>query len=653
MGVRGSLAGLVALLCLCLPAAASAARVQQDLTFTASDGTRLHAVVGGEGDLSARPLIVEFSPYAPSCCGDDFGPAYNNVQVHARGTGRSHGTWTAVGPRDQQDVSEFLAWACKQPWSNGHIGLYGFSASAIAIYNSLHLPLACVDAASLMAGTADLYRDLLYPGGMLNAVPGAAVGAAVGGLLLSQQFARLGDGTSPVDSLSTATGLLDTVLTIMGHPTEDGYWLGHTQRPGPNTFPILADTSFYDPEARGPFESFQLLRKTNPGTHLLMDGAHDGYPKGVTPFSEYRRWFDHYVRGLENGVDRDPAVQLLLGNGSRERLLGGDFTRLNATDWPVPGTTWRPFFLDPAHGGTLGDAAPTAEAEQSYPAIVSVPTATDPHTTAALGPGPSMIPPLTDMTTAGIAALTYTTGPFAQASDLVGPASLDVFLSSTSPETDIHAVVADVWLDGSAHPIGQGRLRSTFPDIDRSRSLISGGDVVQPYGDYSHKTTTAPFQRREYHVEFWPVGNHLAAGHRVRLYLVGTAATQLPATPGVNTVSLGGATPSRLLLPIVPADAAGRTTDAGVIAGGCVSRRRFTIRLLQPRGGDRLKTATVTVAGKRVPVVRRGRWHAVVDLRGRTSPKPVVVRVTARTRTGRKLTDVRTYRPCRPGTTTP
>ena len=138
----------------------------QVVRFDASDGAQLHAIIRGVQPLAARPLIVEFSPYGGNGI-PDFGPGYNHVFVHARGTGESTGVWSAVGPRDQADVSEFLAWACSQPWSNGHIGLYGFSASAIAVYNSQHLPLACVDAAALGAGTHELYRDLLVPGGIL------------------------------------------------------------------------------------------------------------------------------------------------------------------------------------------------------------------------------------------------------------------------------------------------------------------------------------------------------------------------------------------------------------------------------------------------------------------------------------------------------
>ena len=63
---------------------------------TMSDGVSLQATVTGEAPLITRPLIVEFSPYAPSCCGNDFGPDYNDVQVHARGTGLSTGVWGAV-----------------------------------------------------------------------------------------------------------------------------------------------------------------------------------------------------------------------------------------------------------------------------------------------------------------------------------------------------------------------------------------------------------------------------------------------------------------------------------------------------------------------------------------------------------------------------
>src|SRR4051812_7343064 len=95
-----------------------AALVTKDLSFTTSDGVTLHATVGGEGGIGQRPLIVEDSPYAPGI--DPFaGPAYNYVQLQWRGTGQSGGALSTTGGRDQKDLSEFLGWACRQPWSNG------------------------------------------------------------------------------------------------------------------------------------------------------------------------------------------------------------------------------------------------------------------------------------------------------------------------------------------------------------------------------------------------------------------------------------------------------------------------------------------------------------------------------------------------------
>ncbi|MGH7804890.1 MAG: CocE/NonD family hydrolase, partial [Candidatus Binatia bacterium] len=270
-------------------AAEEAAPVTQTVKFRTSDGVELHALLRGAGDLRSRPLIVEFSPYGDASAVPDFGPDYNHVFVHARGTGRSTGAWSAVGPRDQHDVAEFLEWACEQPWSDGRIGLYGFSASAIAVYNSMHLPLACVKAAALMAGTNALYRDLLYAGGILNVVPELVVGFGVGLPLLASVPFRMQEGQT-FEPLEAGLALQLLAVDLLRHPTEDDYWLERTHRAGPNTFPVLANTGFYDVESRGPFQSYQMLRDLGVPVHLRVLGAHDGFPAGTPgPFPEYRR----------------------------------------------------------------------------------------------------------------------------------------------------------------------------------------------------------------------------------------------------------------------------------------------------------------------------------------------------------------------------
>src|SRR5690348_364216 len=125
-------------------ASASAATVSQDERFSAGDGVSLQTTISGEAPLAPRPTIVEFSPYGRDSGTLDAGPGFNHLLVQIRGTGDSDGQFDALGPRTQADVAEVLRWACHQPWSNGTLGLNGFSASAITIYNSLHLRLPCV-----------------------------------------------------------------------------------------------------------------------------------------------------------------------------------------------------------------------------------------------------------------------------------------------------------------------------------------------------------------------------------------------------------------------------------------------------------------------------------------------------------------------------
>jgi predicted acyl esterase len=164
----------------------------------------------------------------------------------------------------------------------------------------------------------------------------------------------------------------------------------------------------------------------------------------------------------------------------------------------------------------------------------------------------ALIPGSTDMNDSEPQSLTYTSPPLGSAFTSVGPAALHIRFASSAPEADIYAVVADVWPDGSAHPVAAGRLRNSYPRVIRSRSELdpASGEIVRPYNDFSHKTPAAPGTARDYDVELWPIGNRFGAGHRIRLYLTGTSGYMLPAPPGVSTVELGGRRDaSRLILP--------------------------------------------------------------------------------------------------------
>jgi predicted acyl esterase len=562
--IRTWAAAGVVLVAVATPSEAGAATSTLNPRIKMSDGVTLAATVTGQAPLSARPAIVEFSPYGPGSMTTSDGPAYNYVLVQIRGTGDSDGRFDALGNRSQQDVVDALRWACRQSWSDGRLGLNGFSASAIMIYNSLHLKLPCVRTAVLRSGTFELYRDLLWPGGVSNFIPGLGVLALIGAPALEQGFARA--QRAPLTGFDTAIGLFDAGLSGgLEHQTLDSWWRERGFRGDVNHPPILMLDSFFDVESRGGFQGFQALRRH--GAHLLVVGAHDGAPAGTDDGNgAIQSWFDHYLRGARNGIRRQPRVQLFLSNGSREAYLRGDFVRYSARNWPVPGTRWESLWLSPRRSGTghslndgsLSDQRPVTTTFQSYAAIPTEPSMTDQPNTAIVGSfglnqAAFSFPLLTETTLAEPQALTYTTLPLTHDVLAAGPAALDLRLSSTATRTAIWAVISDVWQDGTSHPVATGRLSSAYPNVIRARSLIdSQGDVVQPYGDYSATHDATPMQARNYQLEFWPIGNRFKRGHRIRLVILGASLASSPSAPALNTVSLGGRSASRLLLPVVP-----------------------------------------------------------------------------------------------------
>ena len=509
----GWLAALLVVLTVCLGAAAPSlaassgsqasssatpALVTQSLSFTASDGTVLHASVAGTGSLDPRPLIVEDSPYAPAASALSWaGSDFNLVELQWRGTGLSGGSLDSAGTQDQTDLSQFLGWACAQSWSNGSIGLYGFSASAIVVYDAMHLDLPCVKGAALMAGSTDLYRDLLNIGGIPNIAAGIFVEAAIGSETLANGLTRL--QTEPSTIPAAALGYVSSGAQVLGNPTEDAFWQQRTFQGDLDQIPILADTSFYDVEPDGPFAAFNATKQF--GSHLLVYGAHDGFPAGLPgPFPQYQNWFEHFLLGQPLSADNQPVVSAYLSNGSRAQFLAGNVTHLTGTTWPLDGTNWTDLYLSGAHDSSVtslnsGSLAmqPAKAATQLYPFLPSEVTESDLHNTALvdteLDELGQALPELNDMALSNLTSLTYTSAPLTQPFTMVGPGALDVEVSSLEPVTDLYAVVADVAPDGTAYPVATGALRTSFPNILPSCSLSdSQGDVVDPCNDYSQSS---------------------------------------------------------------------------------------------------------------------------------------------------------------------
>jgi uncharacterized protein len=565
MGRRGTFALVFAVAAIVAPCA-HAATVSENIPFTADDGVTLTTTLTGESPMAARPTVVEFSPYGAGSQTLTVGSDYNYLLVQIRGTGESNGTFDALGPQSQSDVQQVLQWACDQSWDNGSLALNGFSASSIIIYNSLWETLPCVKAAILKSGTFDLYRDLFYPGGISNAAAGIYVLASIGGDALEDGYTRFEDG-DPQSGIDTGSGILEAGLAGAENQTEDSFWQQRGFQGDVNRVPTLMIDSFYDVEELGAFDAFQALQ-SNP-SHLLLLSGHDGTPAGTDGGqAEENEWLDHYLLGVDNGVENQPAVQMLMSNGDRETYEQGDTTQASGSSWPIPGTQWTSLYLNADRSGSsnsindgtlsLQPASSATTLAQSFAALPSLPSATDsPNMGVIDAAGASnfdeRFPYFEQMNAVEPEGLSYTSAPLSTAVHSAGPATLELNLSSTAPQTSMWAVISDVTPSGTSNPVATGRLSSDYPNIIASKSVYdSQGDVVEPYADFSTSDPAPIGTSRTYYIEFWPIGNVFKAGDRIRVDIIGASGASEPGDPAVDTVTVGGSDGSRLILPYLP-----------------------------------------------------------------------------------------------------
>src|SRR4051794_41259239 len=103
-----------------------------DVTIQASDGVNLVGDVHLPGDGAGKyPAVIDMEPYGRSSSTDYVPQGYARVNSDVRGSGKSGGALCLLCDREQKDVYDTVEWVARQPWSNGHVALYGYSYSAI------------------------------------------------------------------------------------------------------------------------------------------------------------------------------------------------------------------------------------------------------------------------------------------------------------------------------------------------------------------------------------------------------------------------------------------------------------------------------------------------------------------------------------------
>jgi len=201
-----------------------------------------------------------------------------------------------------------------------------------------------------------------------------------------------------------------------------------------------------------------------------------------------KRFFDYYLKGEQNGWDKEPRVWLNL-----RRPFSKEFQLRKENEWPLAGTRWTKLFLD-AKTGALEWRAPSTKASASF---------------AALGDGVKWMSP-----------------PLEQETEITGPMALKIYVSSSTADADLFVTVQAFAPDGrevdfqgtiDPHtPLAQGWLRASHRKLDQKKSL-----PYRPYHTHDDKQPLIPKQVYELDIEIWPMCIVLPAGFRIAVNITG------------------------------------------------------------------------------------------------------------------------------------
>jgi len=521
--------------------------MQQDVPAAMRDGVILRSNVFTPNEPGSYPVILLRLPYNKDVAqtyvyaspGFYASHCYIVVAQDMRGQYKSDGFfYTFID--ETNDGYDTIEWAAGLPKSNGKVGMYGFSyPGAAQLLPASVQPPHLVTIVPAMT-SSDYHDGWTYEGGALDQSfaedwpmttianshvrrypDGAAIDAVMNQAVADEftkwyWFLPLKDFPPlfPNDQ-RVAPYFYDWLK----HPDNDAYWQRWSLRTryGQIKVPALHFDGWYDIFIDGALENFNGLRH-GAGSRFARDnqqlvvgpwlhipwmqkvGQIDFGPQAANPIDTLQlRWFDRWLKGIQNGADHDPKVRIFVMGANRWR---------SAETWPLPGTKYRKLYFhsggkaNSVHGdGWLSADKPedVGDGEAATDAFTYDPTDPVPSIggrfQASVPGGPYDQRPLLGRPD----VLVYTTAPLKKGVEVTGPITVTLYAASSARDTDFVAKLDDVYPDGTSMLIEYGVQRARYRDSETHPTLIQPG---LPY---------------RYNIHVWPTSNLFKAGHRIRI----------------------------------------------------------------------------------------------------------------------------------------
>jgi putative CocE/NonD family hydrolase len=555
--------------------------VMKNVEVPMRDGTILHADVWLPNHEGRFPTLVYRTPYGKEGAAKEWttfdklpGRGYAVVIQDVRGRYDSDGEFVAY-QNEGKDGYDTIEWAAKQRWSDGNVGTFGLSYPGAvqwlaAVENPPHLK------AMVPAMTFSTPRNFFYSGGLfdgswlewiwMNIAPNVRARKHLDGpktykeatTMWEQEHERI-EGFLPLHDLPELKQVAAFYYDWLAHPPADPWWDWAELRGKYDRVhcAVLNFSGWYD-EAYGPdgatanFNGLRAARKTwsDPATRTIigpwMHGEQDQQNSGERNFGptapiDYdeliMRWMDHYLKGVNNGVEKEAPVRLFVMGANQWR---------DEQEWPLRRAKATTFYLaaDSASSqlGRLTQAAAASKAESA--SFLSDPAhpVTDPYEELGAHDYRTL--------TGRNDVLVFDSEPMAQDTEVTGPLTVEIYVSADVQDFDLWVRLLDVAPDGTAFNLmspGADVLRASYRDATLQPELLESGKI--------YKLT----------LDRMLTSNTFLKGHRIRVQISGafyphfsrnlqtgeSEITSKKSRAGHITIHFDPQHPSHIVLPVI------------------------------------------------------------------------------------------------------